>query len=368
MATQREPSETFSAEPLSWPTGKTPSREDHRLSQAEVAAIADFGRTPSEWFLAPQYAWRVAVRQRALKARVRELNAELEQAENERDQRLADMVIELRPTLEADARRFRLLESVRAAEGLARERSERLASSNAAYGDELRKLDLRREEVERRLASQRTVAEERSRALAQVDHELKRTEAQLNRVRIELRNATQPTEQVAVTGGGGASANQDQQVSELQQRASTLAHKVEELRAQTKSAQFDLELVQGEIEDLEKEQRRANAQREDLDRRYGKEHGARSVTVRDAERIQRQALADAGREFLAERDTSLLAPRTLGALRTLDEKVHRLARIVELHVAALDAFDGTTLRRGRALAAAVMVGLPALVCAIILLF
>jgi hypothetical protein len=365
MADSREPSGTSAAEPLSWPTGKTPSREDYQLSPAEVTAIADFGPAPTAWFLAPQYAWRVTVRQRALGRSVKQLNAELEQAEHERDQRLADMVIELRPKLEADARWFRLLEAVRAAEGLARERSDRLTRSNAAYGDELRKLDLRRAEVELSLAKQRTVAEERSRVLAQRDQELKRAEGQLKRVRIELRNALQLAEPAALSASGGA-APANHALGELQQQASTLAHKVDELGAQSKSAQFDVELVRGELEDLEKERQRVDAQREDLDRRYGNELSSRTVTVSDAQRIQRQALADAGRGLLAERDTSWLDARAIAPLRAWDDQVCRLARSVELHVAALDAFDQNTFRRGRALVAAVILGLAALVCAIAL--
>jgi chromosome segregation ATPase len=297
-----------------------------------VRALAGYGDAPSSVLLAPIYALRVQLRQRALVSALRAREAALQAAESARDTLLSELVLTLRPRLEAFEVYREQLKAVLELETRSQEQSSALAETRAAQATELSRLEQTRAQLTNELA----VAEQRVAAQAQAlensEHDAARAEARHKRVFIELR-ALEATPNVP-------------RALELGEQAQLLAKELEEQRAALAARRSEHDAAHAEQENLTRrleelalgQQRTAQRHRKPLAQRVA---GARAA---DEERVK--ALAEIGRLVLASGKSFDLAPGTVAALRAADDAVNSELRLAESHLRALDLCDRDKVRTG----------------------
>lgn len=322
-----------------WPTGVTPAREQIALDPKEVRALAGFGDAPTSSLLTPIYALRVTIRQRALLRALRAREAALNAAENARDVLLSELVLTLRPRLEAFDVYREQLKAVLELETRSQQQSSALAETQAEQATELSRLEQTRAQLRSELvaAEQRVAAQ--AEALESSEHDAARADARHKRVFIELR-ALEATPNAP-------------RALELSEQAQLLAKELEEKRAalaarraEHDAAHADQESLTRRLEELARNQQRtAQRYRKPLAQR---EAGAKSA---DAERVK--ALAEIGRVLLAGGKGFDIAPPSVAALRAADEAVSTELRRAESHLRALDLCDRDKVRTGFALLATI---------------
>jgi len=348
-----------------WPSGCSPERGALAIEAQELAEVAGYGPPPKALYLAPAYAWRVLSRQRALRAELERVEAELSTAERARNRLLGGMVEAITPALEADERLGCVLEPVRRLDSVARERGAALASTDAEYRRQAAGLDSERTGIQEQLDVQRAVVEQHRSGLEQRDEALRRVEARFKRSQIELRNA-QKAAMKAVEAAGPGTAVPPEHAARIQQihaQAASIQPELDQRKNERDSAQAGLTAAQRQLAELERALRGADSRRRALDQQFGTQLQAQTHDVEQAELEREGALGDAGRAVLAAHAAIPLDPAVLAQIRTLDENVDRLARRAETRLRALDIHDRDAVRRGYTLVVA-LVGLIVIVIVI----
>ncbi len=329
------------------PSGVTPPLEDLEITDAEVATVARYGPKPAGFPLAPIYAVRVFQRRRALAAQVKALRAQLQRVESARDEVLADVAANWRPRLTQDERFHSLFQGVDDAERRLGVETSRLADANAGYRDRVRELETQRDRLERRRAELLEVESGLAADLAAREDEHRRLAAQLQRVRIVLRNAAQLEARAGDPAAGGrlppdhaarvASAKRQLPIAE-QAEAAQRQH-VDEAGRRLREARSNTQVVNQELRQLD-------AQRRQLDRQFTQESSTRSLQVAEGEAEKRTAGADVTRALLATDLGAELGDDELAELKAQDAKVRRAAGEFHRHALALDAYDRQSYRSG----------------------
>lgn len=333
-------------ESASWPTGRSPSAEQLPIDPAEIALVADYGAAPNSALGAPGYAYRVYARRGPLRRALTEHAAALRAGEAERDAALATLATELRPALEASEGFRRLLEPVREIERLAGDRSTALSQADAGYREQMAGFDA---ELVRLQGALSTAATATSAAQARADasnNELRRAEAKLKRVQIEIRGTLDVARQAVGPAGGEMPPAQAAQLAEQQARLRALEPEVAGVRASHDGVLASLHAAQGEQRALEAQLGQLARQKTAASGALEKQLSARAAGVSEAEEQRRQALADVSRAVLAARGSLGVPEPTLAALRDLDKRVLAAAVRLETHLRALDSFDRERARQG----------------------
>jgi hypothetical protein len=326
-----------------WPTGTSPDSASLGIEPAEVTLTAEYGAPPANPFAAVVYATRVLVRKRALRARVRELDARLTAAERERDKLLSTMLAGVRGVLTGTADGQRLLEPVARIEAMAVERLTALSGASADY--ERRSAELGREEAS--LAQERNAcaaAVERAAAeLAERKHAHQREEAKKKRLYIEVTAILDAVEKA----GGVPTA---EQAARLAAREADIAtHKPDLDRTADAAAAASAAVAAAEATGREVARRARDVERRRtaLAADSRKQLGAHSQGVEEAETHLLVATAEAARGVLAARGRLVDVPGgMLEAIQAADKAVAGAARELTRHVLALDAHDHDGLKTG----------------------
>lgn len=333
-------------EATAWPSGRTRSPEQLPVDPLEITLTADYGAAPTSALLAPLYAYRVYTRRAPLQQALARHHAGLVQAEAERDDALARLASELRSLLEASDTFRRLLEPIREVERLSGDRHAALSQVDSGYREQMGKFDGDLARLGEALAQASAVRAERS-ALAEArDNELRRADAKLKRVQIEMRGVLDLARQAVGPEGGDMPPAQAAQLAELQTRIKALEPEALQARSEYATAEQALEQAQAEQRRLEAQKRALERQRAQAGGELEKQLSARAAGVTDAEQQRRSALAEVARAVLAARGSVAVPEATLHALREHDRRVEAQAVRVETHVRALDAHDRERVRQG----------------------
>lgn len=347
------PAEIAIAEPvtrqaeLPLPSGETPDDDALDVGPFDIDRAARFGPPPSSWLLSPGYAVRVLRRRRELRGATATLAQQLESAEDERDAALDEAARARWTELEADGRFGELLTRARDADREAAAASEALAKTNSAYGDELRRLDAARADLDRRRLEALTVEQQREAEQTQRERGLERAEARLQRLGIEQRNARRLQEEAAQADSPTKlPEGHEERMAELATQIPELLAEVDRHRALFKEASAQSQQARAETQRLTRELAAVEAERRSLESHFAKEASSRSASLGSAERERRRARGDIARALLRTELGASLAESDLERLRAHDGRVRQAARERLAHGLALDAFDRSAYRTG----------------------
>jgi hypothetical protein len=333
----------------SWPSGRTPEPERLELTHADVERAGAYGPSPGSWLASPAYAWRVARRQRALRTMLRTADDELRAAEAERDGRLAELVLELRPALEADQRFRRLLVPLAELERAANEQGQALSSVSSEYESLAVGLDVESTTVQHEIARRTAAEQSLSKTCAEREADWKRSDARLKRTNIEIRNLV---EGARALGQSAAALSPDKaaELARLNERLALQKTEAQSARAAHDRAQAELSALTQELGELRKAERRIDQQRAALAQRYRKRLDVQGQNLGQTEARRVAALAEVGRGLLAARGGLPIGAERLSAVAEADRRVLDSARRAALLLGALDAYDLEAAKRGRRLA------------------
>lgn len=334
------------------PTGVTPDAEALAVSSVDAFRASGFGPTPTAWYLTPAYAVNVLRRRRQLRAEVALLAKKLAAAEDARDAALDDVAGALWKRLEQDRRFDEVLERARSAEKAAEAEAQALASTNATFRAELRRIDGARADLEQQRTARLETERRREGEQAHQERDLARAEALLQRAAIEQRNGRRLEQEAAQPDSGAPlPPGHAERMAALAAQIPELTRDVERHRSLVKEALAAVRQAQAETQHLTRELRRVDAERRSLEAKYASESSSRSARAGTAERARRDARADVGRALLRVDVGASLPERELDGLREHDESVRKLAREHLSHARGVIAFDEGAFARGRMLLA-----------------
>jgi hypothetical protein len=320
-------------------TGTTPEPGTLDLDPDAIRELGDFGDVPRVWYLAPGYALRVLGRRRALRARLGELKAALQAAEEARDRLLAETLRVLPPELKDQAQYRRVLDDASEAETVTQQRLAALGRADAEYATRAQDLERQKSETRRLLGERGQVLRELENTLAAREQALQRSEARLKRLGIELRNLRAPAAQIDPEASPLAEQAIVVKMHELEPDVSAKRAEAERARALVVTARSQRDRLERQLGRLEREQR-------ELEHRSQRELGARGGSVEQARGREQSAWADAARALLSRGELGWLDQGALAALRAREECVWTSALALEQHRRALVSYDFPAVARG----------------------
>lgn len=318
-------------------------------NQVAIAALAGYGPTPDAVWETPLYAYRVLLRKRALRAILADLTQKTQAAEHGRDERLADIARVLRPTLEADQRFATSFAGVRQLESLAGNRGAELSNANTAFKQQANKLIADLGEVDRQLEERRASLKAIESSVALANDAFARVDARQKRAQIELRAAIQVS---GAQPNTPIPAEHAQKIEGIQQQIAAVQPELDEKQRALAAAKEAFASAEREIQTLEREHRQIQDRRRTLHAHFEKQIDAHSKQLTSAEKDLARALAEVARAAL---DAGVeVEPNSLAVVKAAQEELDRLAESQDLHVAALDAYDATAVKRGFTIVAALV--------------
>lgn len=331
-----------------WPSGRTPELSALEIGEDEVAREAEYGPAPSGLLGAPAYALRVVRRQRILRKRVAEADAELRAAEGERDARLAEMVSAVRAELEQNPRFSALLAPLSKLEQALSDGDRALAGVSAELDGELEAIDAELGRIRAEIAEKAQSEQALGKAFAERESTWKRADARLKRTNIEIRNLVEsyrkPGEPPAPIPPDKAAL-----LEELKARLEEQKLEATRTRDEHDRANAELSSAQHERAELEREARRIEQQRLAVVRKYEKRIDVQSKGLHEIEHERVAVLAEIGRTLLAERVIEI-APELLARVADADRTVGELSRKAALRLRALDSYDRAAVKQGQSVA------------------
>jgi hypothetical protein len=329
-----------------WPHGHTRAADQLPIDPAEVTLAAGYGPAPSNALLTPLYAYRVLSRRSPLKRALAAQNSELGQAELARDTELMQLAGELRAALEGNETFRRLLEPIRLVEQVAGERSAALSRADAGYREQMARFDAELLQLREKAAQAQALLAQNAKEADASQNELRRAEAKHQRVQIEIRGVLDVARQALGPAGGDLSPAHTAKLSELQERLRGVEPELAKAKSQHAAAeaaedraQAEVRRQQGLLQKLERQKLSAGSSLEE-------QLTVRAASVSEAEKQQRDALADVARAVLAARGAVHVPEARLRSLREHDQSVETLAVRLETHVRALDAYDRERVKQG----------------------
>jgi len=335
---------------------------------ADARALADYGEPPRSTVQAPLYAWRVLQRKRQLKTAHAGRRAEAEHASSALQDGLVAFAERIRPAAERQPAYSGAFTDLRRAEDVLRSRDQALAAEQDAQQVRLAQVDGRLTRLEEKLTLAHTGERLSAQRLSSAQGALAREEAKLKRAEVELRAAqqhdsdgtrpatstvlsvevtharppTHPGAATAIDASGTASAllawtkEREQRVAEAARLRASIAHLSQRHAASKKrvpEAQVTLDA--------------ARRERGSLASWLERQVGTRTAAVVEARQQTHGKLAVIAQQAMADRATF---GAELDPIRAQVGKLERAAasaaRDVDVHAAALEAYDARSLHRG----------------------
>lgn len=269
--------------------------DEDGLDPFEVRAYADYGDPPAAFYMAPFYAWRVRSRRAELRAEL----AVKSEAVRAIDERLDDAVVafaeRVRGTASTNPIYIRALAPIEEAERLLRIRDSGLASEVEAYKKTTAGLDERLSQLEAKLHAIEIEESVIQSDIDKLEESQKRESAKLKRVEIEVRSAEEAMAR-GDAGGAGLKLHAAERLQE-QHRATAELARVTPLLA---AARKRLEAPRAARAAVDREVADVRKQRGDAEQRLKRQTSAREAGSSDARDKIRAALADFGRNALAD--------------------------------------------------------------------
>lgn len=310
-------------------------------NQIAIAALAGYGPAPDAIWETPLYAYRVFQRRRALRAIIAELSQKTSALELGRDERLADIARSLRSTLEADQRFATTLAGVRQLEGLAGSHGSELSNANAQFKQQANKLIGDLAEVDKQLEERRASVKAAEAAVAAANEAFARVDARQKRAQIELRAAIQVS---GAQPNVPVPAEHASKIEGIQAQIAAVQPELDEKQRALGGAKEALANVEREIQTLEREHHQIQDRRRALHAHFEKQIDAHSKQLSSAERDLTRALAEVARGALDAKVE--VDPNSRSIVNAAQEELDRSTAALDLHVAALDSYDATSVQRG----------------------
>jgi hypothetical protein len=329
--------------------GVAPARSTH-TDPFEAKALADYGPPPDAFWRAPFYAYRVVTR----RAELRRAHARTKEEADHILKRVEDALVALGERARSLAKdgattlTESMLERVRAAEDLLRNRDGALAGARDGHEASLREIDARLATGEAELG-QATEAEGRAKAAHDAaEAAAQRADAKLKRVDIELRaQGSAPTLQAHTPEHEAAAA----ELAKCTQQRGAAEQALAEARHTVAAARARVTTVA--------------AERTAQDERFARQANARGAGVDDAQSQLRSALAELGRGLLADASHAGAATEALTRARDevarLEEQAEAKTKSVAMHESAITSYDPGKVVLGIALVVTALVLLVVLV-------
>ena len=311
----------------------------------EIAVLADFGPTPEKLWQFPSYAMRVTTRSRELKRRLQIARRSVDEAEQGRDARLAELAERLRPELDASHDFDGVLDTLRQIEETAASRNDALSARNEELGQKVSVVDREIEGHRKQESESKARVDVAAKSLDAARGEVDRATAAFKRAEIELRNAQ---ELARAAAGPQARTAPPEHAAKLQ----SLAQILEERRAavQAPKALFDEakrvwndadsahKAVQRQIAELQK-------QRRGIEQSYAREIGMRSQGVQQAQSEMHAALVAIGAQLIEM--NAPIVPRELrqAFFQSQDVLSSRMLEAERLNHAIVSA-DSAAVKKG----------------------
>lgn len=334
---------------LAWPTGVTPRLEDVFVDDMEVAVVADYGDPPSNWALAPVYAWRVWSRHRQLNVETDAHGASLADAEAERDKLLMQLVEQQRSAIQKDPNLRPLLAPLERLEGSAHNDSDALQQAHKNYRQGSETLQAEIEAVRAQEGQAQHALKASYQQLAAHNKVFRPAEMQYNRLHTELKQL----EQDALQAKAQASAPiHSERIAELRKALTELKAPTVAKRDAVKKAERQVLAMESRVAELRQEREAVQQKLVALDRTYTEQFDVRRASVSGAERERLKVLAEVGRKLLTRKGQARIPTEMLSKIRAADESVEQAVVEQRTHLEAYDAFDMKVLKRGVLLAVA----------------
>jgi chromosome segregation ATPase len=324
--------------------------------------IAGFGPPPEGYVGVPTYALRVLMRQRELKAKVREINELLAKAEAERDGAVAQ--------LGQSALDYGLLPDM--AEAIERKVSEAERSISAARGRTSQEAEHHKKELARldgELAAARTAIaplldreKAKTEEVEETEENLRHLQGMIQRLQIEQRNLEQ------AKGADAAGAAGTDRLIEIQSELGKLQISAQQEGAKLAQLQREATAIAAELAPLQRKLTALDDARKQEIQSHEEKLGQHSEESKRAFAWRRSQLAIAGRKVLEFPDRPKLvdADRLYARISSSQEKVEKIGQDLELHLKALDSFDRKAFERARVLGI-VAAGVSAVLLLVVLL-
>lgn len=320
---------------------------------AAVAVLADFGPAPSNILGAVPYALLVLTRKRALSTALVDLRRLEKTARSDCDEAMIELGRALHAQREASALAV-LAPQLKAAEDAGRvagQRTEEWQRSRDTADAQRTSLSAKIEAAERATAPYRDRETKLATQMNVREMDLKRANAKLSRVEIELRNLT--------TSSQPDASRQEMLEAERQARraeADTARAQVDEIAPKLADARRELAVMLSALNDLV-EQRRA------VDAAQSRSEKVHLSTAGEAERSYHAAVIELATQALARSIAGDVAPDAARNAARMRSALETRAREVKMHEAALVAYDKPSFQRGVAI-----LGGAALIVVVTLLF
>jgi len=331
------------------------SARSEEVLRAAALRTAAYGPAPSEWWVAPFYAYRVKRRQVDLRRKLAARTAAHAEAEVATDRARATFGERAWPLISRSERYVELARAVTAAEATLHERDGTLAAETEELGRKTASID----DYRSQLAAAAADAAALAKVHADADASERRAAARLQRTMIELRNA--------VTSPGDAGPPDAEAAARTAERNARQAE-LEQAKQETEKAERALAAAQRTLAALEGMVRDAKNEQAAIEDHLRHRAPLKSAEVAAAQTALTTALTALGRAAVADR-------ASLGAeFDPLREEIAALERAaavrndeVMLYVRALDMHDARMVRTGGVVGLAILALLLAVAIAPVLL-
>ncbi len=330
-----------------------PAPREPELDPGAIAALADYGPAPASIVGVVPYALLVLTRRRALSLALADLRRLEAGARRDHE----EAMIELGRQLHAQRDHGELatlapqLAAAEEAGRVAGTRTEEWQRARDAADAQRGSLSAKIEEAERAAAPYRDRETKLATQVSVRETDLRRAKARLSRVEIELRNL--------ITSSQPDAARRELLEAELAARRAEVAAaqaQVDELAPKLAEARRELATMLSALNDLTEQRRAVDAAEARSERVH---HGVAS----EAERAYHAAVMELAAQAMARSVADRVSPLAAKAAARAGAALATRTREVQLHEAALSAYDKPSFQRGAAI-----VGGAALLVVVTLLF
>ena len=326
-----------------WPKGVTPVPGAAQIDPSQVQPLCSWGSGPSHWWQTPPYAWVVFQGRRELMIEVKQLAAQLSQAETRRDDCLAGLAERLKDSLEHDTSFNEAVQAVNATHIVHGQVAGQLREAEANLSEETQSLDQALLNEHKRLTELQGHRQRAQRKYDDAQVNLKREQARLLRLGIEQRNIEQAN-------------NQDPQaltrIQELQQQAEALIPQIEKAQNTEQASRATLKDACTEVDQAQFQFQELQCRKDLLGRALSVRVREAVLATHDAVKQRRVALADLGRSILWANGRVAIDDALLDELLRHDDSVAALWLRHQVYLRALDSYDRDATKRGLAIAVA----------------
>lgn len=331
---------------IPWPTGHTPYGDELAVDPQDVARVAGFGPAPTGIFQTPLYAMRISAALRLLREQHHGAKQRLASLERSRDERLAELAEEKRPSLEGNDRFSGLFSSIDRYDEEIRLKKRALEHAGVGGAQALSEL----QEKMDRLAVERSRRERarngRRAVLEAADEALNRARAAVKRLDIQWRNIEQRAKQAP---GEDASDEFEAQLDLLEAQLGPAKASLEVAKEQRRQAAVHFENAEDELRVCVAEMQRCEGEKEGLLIAHEGEVAHRSGDLDSAVAERHRELASAARAILDLRGEVAVSADVRRELLAMDRGVREAALELLTLERALHSMDKSALETGKAI-------------------